>query len=90
VKMSQERYAQLCDGLAKLAAKKPDARKNYALCGLSEMRFRWDALYSLKSTIPSDFCTFASDCYEEGLNDTHIDTALRRAVDAAWGQGAQS
>ncbi len=36
-------------------------------------RQRWDALYA-----HPDGAEFVKRCYAEGLNDNHIDTALRR------------
>lgn len=41
-----------------------------------DKRYRWDLLHAAVS--PSGVCWF----YDKGLNDTHIDTALRSIVPA--------
>lgn len=40
-----------------------------------EMRFRWDLLYGSKKFLPEHF---VCDVLYKYLNDTHIDTALKR------------
>lgn len=54
-------------GILKLA-------REYHEAGLSEVRFRWDLLYSLKLS------TWISDNLYPYLHDPHIDTALRKIV----------
>lgn len=49
-----------------------EARANYLAAGLSSMRYRWILLWSSKLDI--------NVLYAAGLNDEHIDTALRHIV----------
>jgi hypothetical protein len=49
-----------------------ECRKSYHAAGLTDERFRWDCLWS------SGFDTRSLSSY---LNDSHIDTALRRIVE---------
>jgi len=58
----------------------PDNRDAYRNAGLSPMRYRWDRI----SATPYD--ATVGRAYREGLNDAHIDTALRLITDTgeAW------
>lgn len=49
-----------------------EVTEHYHARGLSPKRARWDVLYASKYP--------AGVCYDEGLNDDHIDTALRRIM----------
>lgn len=55
----------------------------YKARGLSFKRWRWDQLYTSEATsITGDTLrdTFVIRLYRTGLNDDHIDTALRRII----------
>lgn len=72
MKMLPEHYARIEAAIhAKLNAT-PGAWENYKARGLSEMRFRWDVLHAC--------CISTGFLYNAGLNDDHIDTALRKIV----------
>ena len=70
MKMSHDLYTALEAAIVARLAKTPDAWKRYKCVGLTPMRFRWDLLHA------SGFKS--ATLYDAGLNDTHIDTALRR------------
>ena len=72
MKIKKEDYSKL-ENLVKSSPVYPclmDYREN----GLSDMRYRWDCLYSSPSNIRSNVI---SKIYEYA-NDDHIDTALRK------------
>jgi hypothetical protein len=78
VKIRPVDYAEMCAAVARVIAQHPDAQRQYKDAGLSDRRFRWDVLHASKY----DICRlYSNEC--GGLNDTHIDTALRRAVASA-------
>lgn len=60
----------------------PETYKRDGIGKDTDKRFRWDALSAARNYGgPS-----ATDLYkQEGINDDHIDTALRRAVKEVWG-----
>lgn len=84
MKMTTERYTFLRDAVLELAKDRPLAAASYSVDGLTAERFRWDVLWCLRKQ-NDGLRSFVSDCYDDGMNDTHIDTALRRAVGEAWG-----
>lgn len=72
MKMKPEHFAILQDAVAKLDT--ADKRKAYAARGLSARRYRWDLLYA------SGVLEAMSQPLYLYLNDSHIDTALRKIV----------
>ena len=71
MKIKSDHYAELLDGVRRVAPYAADHRQFIITEGKSkdvEMRLRWDCLYASKV----DVCLWYSY-----LNDTHIDTALR-------------
>jgi hypothetical protein len=70
MKMSPEHYAKIEAAMKAKLAEKPDAWATYKAAGLSPMRFRWDLMRAAK--VDTGFL------YKAGLNDDHIDTALRK------------
>ena len=72
MKMKPEHFAILQDAVAKLDT--ADKRKAYADYELSARRYRWDLLYA------SGVLEAMSQPLYLYLNDSHIDTALRKIV----------
>jgi hypothetical protein len=70
MKMKPEDYARMEESVQSVLSAQPSITlQTYLAQGLSAMRFRWDALNASRF----DICALYSY-----LNDTHIDTALRR------------
>ena len=67
MKMSPELFAELEVAVAPLVA-------NFSTRNYSPMRNRWDALWQSGFSFKR--------LYDAGLNDNHIDTALRRIFDS--------
>ena len=78
MKMNPHTFAALSDACTGMLGQRPDAARTYREAGLSPKRFRWDLLSA------TDFPV--GTLYREGLNDDHIDTALRRitGTKAEW------
>ena len=77
MKMKQEHYTYLKAKLEHLAEKIDTHRKWLIADGTAkdiEMRLRWDLLYAAKID------TFICDKLYPYLNDSHIDTALRKIM----------
>lgn len=72
MKMPADMYAKLRESVMRVLLAAPSARAMYREHGLSDERFRWDAYNG------SDFDKALP--YKAGLNDSHIDTALRKVV----------
>jgi len=74
MKITNGDYQTLEWGIRVVQAKNPDVTyASYELAGLSPIRYRWDALNASGLNIQR-FYTY--------LNDSHIDTALRRIMGA--------
>lgn len=75
MKMSAESYATLRNAtLARMA--NPEMQAAYNSANLSDERERWDALWAWG---PDERNVWFEVVYhDEGLNDNHIDTALRK------------
>jgi hypothetical protein len=69
MKMTPDHYNQLSAAIVAKLDSIPNIWRNCRGQGLTPMRFRWDALHASK------FDT--NVLYKAGLNDDHIDTALR-------------
>jgi hypothetical protein len=70
MKMSPEHYAQIEAAIHAKLDSIPNAWEHYKSRGLPPRRFRWDALHAC--SVSTGFL------YKAGLNDDHIDTALRK------------
>lgn len=70
MKMIDDHFKTLADAITPLIDKYPCAKHTAA--GMSEKRWRWDLLYVAKLT------PFVCNELYPYLNDTHIDTALRK------------
>ena len=76
MKMQPEHYAQLDQAVQRVQSENPSATiQSYLARGLTAMRFRWDLLYA---TTRLGYFSFDGCALYSYLNDTHIDTALRR------------
>jgi len=84
MKMKQEHYDALKEQISLFLDKVKqehgrsfiDLHMDYIEQGLSEKRFRWDLWYVSSNNRPPDFI----DELYEYINDTHIETALKRIV----------
>lgn len=77
MKMSDEHYKLVEDACTSVLHFAHDAKQRYKDDGLSDKRFRWDVLHA--STINGKKSMyFITDELYPYLNDTHIDTALRK------------
>jgi hypothetical protein len=70
MRISQEQYAAIKAACLGVLIKAPSLRQRYRDLGLSAERFRWDVLWASGYPVNS--------LYNAGLNDAHIDTALRK------------
>lgn len=82
MRMTKKHLARLTAGMVRSAELSPSIRETYRNAGYSDERFRWDAFHGLRGL--DGYEGLARELYRCGLNDDHIDTALRRAVDDAW------
>lgn len=69
MRISKTSFEKLSVSIKEVIKLYPNAQEYYKRNGFSDKRFRWDCLWASKFNI--------SDLYSEGLNDEHIDTALR-------------
>lgn len=76
MKMSKTSYALLKTHISAFVAKDREHvvnyRKQLKSTGDVDMLFRWNLMWA---SVPSDFVS--NTLYPEGLNDDHIDTALK-------------
>ena len=75
MRMSTDSFDRLSNALRPLLDTHPTAIQEYHEAGHSMQRFRWAVLYASKYDIRA--------LYDEGLNDNHIDTALRKITKTA-------
>lgn len=75
MKISKEHLEHLRTHIAPLDL--PERRAAYASAGLSDVRYRWDLLWAAK--LGPFVC---GTLYKAGLDDSHIDTALRNIIPA--------
>jgi hypothetical protein len=85
MKMSAALYANLVRYVAESKRVAPDATPDYyATEGIGKdtaKRHRWDAMRRGAIALgENDAAWLSREVYPAGLNDNHIDTALRRAV----------
>ena len=77
LKIRPEHYATLETAIAELARKNPAAWDAHLSSELSPMRKRWDALHAASVNGESVSRWLLDELYPY-LDDTHIDSALRR------------
>jgi len=89
MKIKPEHYAELSAAIAQFAKKFPDATlENYIANGIGKdhaMRWRWDLFYAAQKFLPESFTRGGRgnmSVLNDYLNDSHIDTALRKIVEA--------
>lgn len=89
MKMKPEHFAQLSDAVAKVREKFPDhTLEHYIANGIGKdhaMRWRWDLFYAAQRFLPETFTHGGvgnQSVLCDYLNDSHIDTALRKIVGA--------
>lgn len=95
MRMSDEHYQTIKQAFGQLKQSSPTITPQYYRDNNKkpnqdiDKRFRWDALWAAKIDHPMARYGVASwvahVLYPAGLNDTHIDTALRKAVVEVWG-----
>ena len=73
MKFSEQHFKMLKDSIASLEIDYPETRKRYNEKGLSEQRFYWDIFWASSFHKNNDF-------READYLDTHIETAIKRAV----------
>jgi hypothetical protein len=83
MKIRDDHYNKLLEAIKPIADKLPKHREFIIAEGKSkdiEQRLRWDALNAVQiDNKPS--CFYLSNIlYKSGLNDTHIDTALKNIM----------
>ncbi len=79
MKATQNQLARLRACFARLKELSPTVYDGYMARGLSENRFGWDCLHAAKGLDGfDDVSTMAY--YKAGLNDSHIETLLRKAI----------
>lgn len=70
MKATREQIEKVRELILKPNIKEMESR--YRESGLSPMRFRWDCLWSFVGR------EYISELYHSGLNDTHIDSILKK------------
>jgi len=88
MKVKPEHYAALEAALHEVAEKYPDGPAQYGAAGLSDERFRWDALWASRPDGMSGVLWVNQVIYPYA-KDSHLDTALRKAVMAVWGRAPE-
>jgi len=79
MKMKEKHFVQLKTAInsLKLTTSMEEVHNEYIAAGLSDMRFRWDLLH-LSKLCPGYGHNDSDWPVYDYLNDTHIDTALRK------------
>lgn len=86
MKIKPEDYATLEKALKEVVARNPDLERRYGKAGFSHTRYRWDMLNG--AVIDGKASTyFICDVLYKYINDSHIDTALKKILPPAdfWG-----
>ena len=79
LKIKPEHYKTLESACTKVLDLHPDSRAKYAEQGYTPKRFRWDVLYATQIGNETGIRWVNSVLYPY-LDDTHIDSALKRIV----------
>jgi hypothetical protein len=89
VKMPKELYNQLVKALREVKQKFPNMTPQHYIDNKigkdHAMRHRWDMLYCTSWDDGYGAQWLVKHVYPLGMNDTHVDTALRAAVKEVWG-----
>jgi len=83
MKIKQEHYSKLLEAIRPLAPKLAAHREFVIKEGKAkdvDMRVRWDAMHAAKIDDRPSYRFVCDVLYKEGLNDTHIDTALKKIM----------
>lgn len=83
--LTEDEYNTLRDMIGEIWSL--DARRSYAERGLSHMRFRWDCYWAVQDR--DKRWEITKGIYDRGLNDNHIDSALKRIVGDLYGKAEQ-
>jgi hypothetical protein len=81
MKISKAHYETMKAAVDQVILAAPKAEESYRSHGLSPMRFRWDCLRSAVIDGKPGIQWLCDTLYPAGLNDDHIDTALRRILE---------
>ena len=82
MKMKAAHYVTIRDAFTRLARLSPTVRRLYRESGNTETRFLWDAFRA--AMIEDRTEGWIARVLNAYLNDSHIETALRKAADEAW------
>lgn len=81
MKISEKHYRTLKAAIDRVTRTSPDAEQTYRLHGFTLKRFRWDCLRAASIDGKPGIRWICDTLYPAGLNDDHIDTALRRILE---------
>lgn len=73
--MKKDDYTDLESHIIAALEQHPESASYYRIKGLSPQRYRWDLLHNR-----TKFGLNIKALYDKGLNDNHIDTALRKIM----------
>lgn len=82
MKISPEHLEHMEKEINKVRAANPDSEQYYRSQELTPKRYRWDCMYA--AGLSRWVC---DELYPIGVNDTHIDTALRSIFNHGKDQG---
>ncbi len=77
MKIKPEHFEKIKAACEAVVAANPGIAEKYKAAGLSEMRFRWDVLWTAKIDGNKSSQFICDVLYKYDVNDDHIDTALR-------------
>ena len=82
MKMSKTAYQMLETAISKIIEKFPYAECRYYSEGLTERRYCFDMFYAATSKSNGSLPTYWTKdfCYDKGMNDDHIYTALKKIL----------
>ena len=84
MKMTPAHFDILRNAIAKIRKDEPDLRMIYTENGHTDMRFAWDMVHRAKIGNHNTGTSFICKELYPYLNDTHIETALRKIIDMLW------
>lgn len=80
MKINGSDYEYIKERVSKVIEDNPDAEDDYREGGLSPKRFRWDCFWAAKVKIGDGVGTHGDIVIPGGVDDAHIDTALRKIM----------
>lgn len=84
MKMKPEHFEILKAAISKtISSHPPSVLQDYQYLGHSHMRYRWDMLH-ISPINNAKSCFFLSDVLYKYLDDTHIDTALKKILGSEY------